>query len=80
MSKNKQKSVRIQLPKGDMYQVLAASAKLHGTESLSRYILNAAMTYTIEYVKRKNDELEKSNTGGSIRNTSEPESGTGDST
>lgn len=59
MSKKRLKDVRVVLPKGLYYDVLTAGAKLHGAPSLSKYILNAAMTYTQTYLQEKKDELDK---------------------
>ena len=60
MSKKRRlRSIRIELPRGLYYDVLSAGAKLHGAPSLSKYLLNAAMTYTTEYLKDKKIELDK---------------------
>lgn len=78
MSKKALKDVRITLPKGLYYDVLTAGAKLHGAPSLSKYIINAAMTYTQTYLQEKKDELDKLKEGSSVRNTTGNGSG-GDS-
>ena len=59
MSEKRLKSVRIELPKGMYYEVLAAGAKLHGAPSMSKYILNAAMTYTKEWLDKKQAEIQE---------------------
>ena len=71
------KNVRIELPRGLYYDVLTAGAKLHGAPSLSKYILNAAMTYTQTYLEGKKDELEQRKEEGiRLRNTESNDSGT----
>ncbi len=50
-------SVRIVLPKGVHYDLLKLGADLHNAPSLSIFILNAAMTYTTNYVKEKEYEI-----------------------
>ncbi len=53
------RSIRIELPRGLYYDVLDACTKLHGAPSISKYILNAAMTYSEGYLKDKKAELDK---------------------
>jgi hypothetical protein len=59
VSKKRLRDVRIALPKGLYYDLLTAGQKLHGSPSLSRYILNAAMTYTTEYLKKKKEQIDE---------------------
>ena len=59
MSRRKKlKSIRIQLPTSVYYDALETCRVLHGAPSLSKYILNAAMTYSREFLEAKNDEIE----------------------
>lgn len=63
-------SIRIELPKGLYYDVLTAGAKLHGAPSISKYVLNAAMTYTQDYLEKKKEELdERKEEGRRLRDT-----------
>tara|TARA_B100001094_G_scaffold65503_2_gene61586 strand:+ start:1799 stop:1981 length:183 start_codon:yes stop_codon:yes gene_type:complete len=55
--KNKIKDIRINLPKGAAYDILAAGASAHKAPSLSKYILIAAMSYTQAYFSKMTEEL-----------------------
>lgn len=59
MKKKPLRSVRIELPKGMHYQVLDVAARAHGAPSLSKYILNSAMTYSVKYLEDKKEEIEQ---------------------